>query len=125
MLPLLNDLSNPTPRQGWAHVERASLADRGPADVVLALALIHHVAIGNNVPLPSLLGWLADLGRTVVIEWIPKEDPMVQRLLASREDIFDDYSADAFELAAKPFFEVRQKEQVKKSLRHLYVLERR
>ena len=125
VLPLLNDLSNPTPRQGWAHVERDSLEDRGPADVLLALALVHHLAIGNNVPLPSLLAWLADLSRTVVIEWIPKEDPMVQRLLSSREDIFDDYSADAFELAAKPFFEIRQKEQVKGSLRHLYVLERR
>ncbi len=125
VLPLLNDLSNPTPAQGWAHRERASLEDRGPADVVLALALVHHLAIGNNVPLRLLLEWLASLAQTVIIEWIPKQDPMVQRLLASREDVFDDYCTDEFERAAEQFFKIRQTEPVEDSLRRLYVLERR
>lgn len=124
VLPLLNDLSNPTPAQGWAHAERESLLGRGPADVVLALALVHHLAIGNNVPLLSLLHWLASAGRTVVIEWVPKEDPMVQRLLSTREDVFADYDMNSFEDAAREHFEIKSKEQVPGSLRSLYVLER-
>ena len=86
---------------------------------------MHHLSIGNNVPLPALLKWFASLGRTLVVEWIPKEDPMVARLLASREDIFDDYSSEAFELAAKQWFDLRSKDQVPGSLRYLYVFERR
>jgi hypothetical protein len=124
VLPLVNDLTNPTPAQGWAHRERASLADRGQADVVMALALVHHLAIGNNVPLSQLMEWLSTLAQTVIIEWIPKEDPMVQRLLASREDIFDDYTTATFELAASQFFDVRRSDEIKDSVRTLFVLER-
>ena len=125
VLPLLVDLANPTPAQGWAHRERASIQDRGPADVVLALALVHHLAIANNVPLEDLFAWLAELAQTVVIEWIPKEDPMVQRLLASREDVFDDYHTEGFERAAARYFSVTRAEQVKDSLRTVYLLARR
>jgi hypothetical protein len=125
VLPLLVDLANPSPAQGWAHTERDSLTGRGPADVVLALALIHHLAIGNNVPLPTLMGWLAELAPRVLIEWIPKEDPMVQRLLSSREDVFDDYHTDRFEQAAQAWFNVTRREPVKDSVRTLYLLERR
>jgi hypothetical protein len=123
--PLLIDLANPTPSQGWAHEERASLQQRGPADVVLALALVHHLAIGNNVPLQSLLTWLAALGRTVILEWVPKEDPMVQHLLSSREDVFSSYSSDELEYSAKELFSITLKEKIKDSSRYIYVLEQR
>ena len=122
VLPLLIDLSNPTPSQGWAHIERPSLTGRGPVDVALALALIHHIAIGNNVPLAGIAEWFASLCRRLVIEWIPKDDPMVQRLLASREDVFADYTQDGFEAAIAPHFEVEARESVRGSLRTLYVL---
>lgn len=92
--PLLVDLTNPSPAQGWDHAEWPSLAERGPFDAVLALALVHHLAIGNNVPLPGVAAMLARLGRAVIIEWVPKEDPQVQRLLRSREDIFDAYGVE-------------------------------
>ncbi len=91
-----------------------------PSSTTLSLIL----AIGNNVPLPSLLRWLTSAGKTVVIEWVPKEDPMVQRLLSTREDVFADYDMNSFEDAAKEHFEIRSKEQVPGSLRSLYVLER-
>src|SRR5690606_2079798 len=92
--PLLVDLTNPAPAQGWNHTEWPSLAARGPFDAVLALALVHHLAIGNNVPLLGVAQMLATLGRQVIIEWVPKPDPQVQRLLSAREDIFDGYTED-------------------------------
>lgn len=92
--PLLVDLTNPAPAQGWNHAEWPSLAARGPFDAVLALALVHHLAIGNNVPLLGVAQMLATLGRQVIIEWVPKPDPQVQRLLSAREDIFDGYTED-------------------------------
>jgi ribosomal protein L11 methylase PrmA len=97
--PLLVDLTNPSPAQGWDHAEWPSLADRGPFDAVLALALVHHLAIGNNVPLAGVAAMLARLGRAVIIEWVPKPDPQVQRLLRSREDIFESYHVEALRAA--------------------------
>lgn len=125
VLPLVTDLANPAPDQGWAHRERSSLEARGPADAVLALALIHHLAIGNNVPLASLMSWFARLGENLVIEWIPKDDPMVQRLLASRVDVFEDYNEQAFKTAAKRHFDVVEVLEIEGSQRRLYVLARR
>ena len=94
ILPLWMDLANPSPAQGWGHSEWPSLAERGPFDAVMALALVHHLAIGNNVPLASIAHELARLGRQVIIEWVPKSDPQVQRLLSAREDIFDRYTEE-------------------------------
>lgn len=125
VLPLLGDLANPTPAQGWAHRERDSLEQRGPADGVLALALIHHLAIGNNVPLPSIMAWFARLGTHAIVEWIPKDDPMVRRLLTTREDVFPDYNTAAFERAVEEHFRIVRREPVKDSLRTLYLLDRR
>ena len=124
VLPLWVDLANPTPSQGWAHDERPSLSDRGPADVALALAVVHHIAIGNNVPLPAIAQWFAQLAHRLVLEWIPKEDPMVRRLLASREDVFAGYSQDGFEAAIAPYFTVERREALRGSLRTLYLLRR-
>ena len=122
VLPLLVDLSNPTPAQGWAHSERPSLADRGPVDMGLALALIHHLAIGGNVPLGDIARWFAQVCRRLVIEWVPKEDPMVRRLLASREDVFDNYTQESFERAFAAVFTVERRDEVRGSARVLYVL---
>ena len=84
LLPLLLDFTNPSPALGWAHSERMSLAERGPADTVMALALVHHLAIANNVPLDHVAAFLAQLGRNLVIEFVAKEDSQVERLLRNR-----------------------------------------
>ncbi len=97
--PLLVDLTNPSPQQGWDHGEWPSLAARGPFDAVLALALVHHLAIGNNVPLPGVAAMLARLGAAVIIEWVPKPDAQVQRLLSAREDIFGGYTEEGMRAA--------------------------
>ena len=94
ILPLLQDLANPSPSLGWDARERASLFDRAEGATLLALALVHHLAIGRNVPLPMLSETLARLGDQLIIEWVPKEDPMVRRLLASREDVFPGLHGD-------------------------------
>ncbi len=62
VLPLVSDLTNPSPGLGWAGEERKSLAGRGPVDLILAVALVHHLAIGNNVPLPHIARFFARLG---------------------------------------------------------------
>jgi len=125
LLALRIDLANPSPALGWDHAERASLADRGPADAVMALALIHHLAIGNNVPLERIAAFLARLGKNLVIEWVPKEDSQVQRLLASRDDVFPDYSENGFVDAFSSHFEVERREPIRESRRVLYRLAHR
>jgi ribosomal protein L11 methylase PrmA len=99
LLPLVLDAANPSPSQGWAETERKGLTARASADAVLALAFVHHLAIGRNVPLDQLVGWLIDLAPTGVIEFVPKADPMLQHMLRLREDIFDDYSEEHFTAA--------------------------
>lgn len=125
LLPLLLDLTNPSPSQGWALQERQSLIERGPADGVLALALIHHLAIGNNVPLVSVAEFLSKLGSHQLVEFVPKDDAQIQRMLANREDIFEDYSVKGFELAFYRYFDMRRRTPLGDSGRMLYWLDRR
>ena len=96
VLPLWLDATNPSPSQGWAGQERKSMGERADADFVQALAVIHHMAIGKNVPLEMAVDWLMGLAGTGVIEFPSKADPMVKQLLRHREDIFPDYTEKAF-----------------------------
>jgi ribosomal protein L11 methylase PrmA len=95
-LPLFFDAVNPSPNQGWAENERKGLKSRASADALLALAFVHHLAIANNVPLAEVVSWLIDLAPNGVIEFVPKDDPMVQHMLRLREDVFDSYTEEAF-----------------------------
>ena len=124
LLPLVLDLTNPSPALGWAHSERASLLERGPADAVLALALVHHLAIGNNVPLPQLARFLSDCGRWLIIEFVPKHDPQVQKLLTNRADIFQSYSRDGFEAAFEAEFSLHESQTIPGTDRVIYLMER-
>jgi hypothetical protein len=125
VLPLVADLMNPSPDQGWAQSERMGLAARGPADFALALALVHHLAIGGNVPLPNVVGWFADVSRAGVIEFVPKSDPMVQRLLSTRPDVFPDYTEAAFERALEDRFTIGERYSLPGSERVLYLISRK
>ncbi len=124
LLPLVADLTNPSGAMGWAERERMSLAERGPADALLALALVHHLAIGNNVPLGSIAEYFARLGRALIIEFVPKEDSQVQRLLAAREDIFAHYTRVEFERAFGRWFRIEQAVPIRESQRILYCMQR-
>lgn len=123
--PLVMDLADPSPALGWAHRERRSLTERGGDAVLLALALVHHLAIGRNVPLPMLLGWLADLGSESIVEWVPRADPMAQRLLAAREDIFGRYTEEGFQAALAERWVQVDRAPIAGSARVLYRLRRR
>jgi len=125
LLPLRIDLRNPSPGNGWNGRERLSLTDRGPADIGLALALIHHLAISNNVPLPKLASWFARHCRRLIIEFVPKDDSMVQRLLASRQDTFPDYDQAHFEEAFGDRFKIISSYRIPESSRHIYEMVRR
>ena len=122
ILPLLMDLTNPSPALGWAHRERHSLEQRGPADALLALALVHHLAIGHNLPLGRIAEFFARLGRTLVIEFVPKSDSQVQRMLRSRPDIFPCYTREGFEAAFRTSFEIDAVHRVAGSERLLYLM---
>ncbi|HHP7235408.1 MAG TPA: hypothetical protein ACFCUC_12315 [Desulfobacterales bacterium] len=122
MLPLVMDFSNPSSDIGFASKERLSLNQRGKADLIMALALIHHMAISNNLPLNHVARYLASLCHHLIIEFIPKEDSQVQRLLLSREDIFDDYTQDHFVEKFSSYFEIMCEERVRDSNRTLYLM---
>ncbi len=122
LLPLQLDLMNPSPAIGWGQEERLSLAARGPADALLALALVHHLAIANNVPLPRIADAFAQLGRALVIEWVPKSDSQVERLLRNRPDIFPDYTQEGFERAFTRRYDILASERIDDSRRSLYLM---
>ncbi len=124
LLPLLLDLTNPSPGLGWGGMERCSLFQRSPVDCVMALALVHHLAISNNVPLSRLASFFDRLCSHLIIEFVPKQDSQVQRLLVSRKDIFDAYDQPHFEAAFSPYFKIRRSEVIKDSLRVLYLMQR-
>ena len=125
ILPLQLDLTNPSPALGWAHGERDALVDRGPVDLVMALGLIHHLAIPNNVPLHGVCAFFARLARRVLIEFVPKQDSQVQKLLATREDVFPDYDEAGFERALAAHFDIERKASIAGTLRTLYLARRR
>lgn len=104
ILPLLVDLADPSPGLGWGLRERRPLADRGRPDLVLALALVHHLALASNVPLDEVVAWLASLGGELVVEFPEREDPMVVRLLEGRPD-FPDYRREHFESCLEAHFQ--------------------
>lgn len=95
-LPLWLDAANPSPSQGWRQSERLGLAERLNADAVIALALVHHLAISRNIPLDAVVDWIIGMAPVGVIECPDKSDPMVQQLLALREDVFPDYDHEHF-----------------------------
>ena len=123
ILPLIIDLANPSPPIGWEHKERMSLMERGPAELVFALALIHHLAISNNLPFYKIAGFIKKICKSLIIEFIPKHDSQVQRLLANREDIFFDYTQQNFEHEFGKYFTICSAERIKDSERTLYLMD--
>lgn len=125
VLPLVLDLSNPSPSLGWELEERRSFLERGTPDVILALALVHHLAIGNNVPLGGIARLFARMAPAAIVEFVPKEDPMTRHLLSARRDIFPDYSLDGFRAAFGERFTIVREEPIVDSPRTIFLLERR
>lgn len=124
VLPLVIDLTNPSPAIGWDNQERESFYQRGQCDLVLALALIHHLAIANNVPLLDIAHTFSELGTYLLLEFVPKEDSQVKRLLRSRDDIFSDYSLDGVLNAFSAFYQLEKQTPVPGSARTMLLFKR-
>ena len=121
ILPLVNDLADPSPGLGWRGRERKALEGRGPPDLTLALALVHHLAITRNVPLLEILDWLAELGTSLVVELPLPDDPMTRRLLAAkRDDLHRDYNREHFERLLGERFALERTEELPSGTRVLY-----
>lgn len=125
MLPLLVDLTNPGGAIGWANEERQAINQRLQADVVVALAVVHHLAISNNLPLEHIARYFATFAPHLVIEFVPKEDSQVQKLLASREDIFPNYTKKGFEAAFSKTYTLVRCAPIPGTARYLYSFARR
>jgi len=125
ILPLLVDITNPSANIGWENRERMSLKKRRSADTVLALALIHHLAISNNLPFKKIAHFFYKICNSIIIEFVPKNDSQVQRLLSTREDIFPDYTQQSFEEEFGKYFTIQRCERIRDSERILYLMNRK
>lgn len=125
ILPLVLDLTNPSPNIGWKNEERMSLQERGPADTVFALALIHHLAISNNLPFYKIAEFFIDICDTLIIEFVPKNDSQVKLLLSTRKDIFPDYNQRFFKREFERYFKILKYAKIKDSERTLYLMKRK
>jgi ribosomal protein L11 methylase PrmA len=125
LLPLVLDLTNPSPAIGWKNLERDSFLQRGPVDAILALALVHHLAISNNVPLERVAEFFSACGEWLIVEFVPKSDSQVQKLLRSRADIFNEYTQAGFEEAFGQWYTIEQSSAIRDSERCLYLMRRK
>lgn len=126
VLPLVMDLTNPSPDQGFAGRERGSMNRRGAPDLIFAFALVHHLRITGNIPVRAFLEWFASFGaRHLLVEFVPKEDPMVQELLKNRKDVYDDYHVEHFAQVCRELFRVESRNRVPDSAREVFLLEKR
>jgi hypothetical protein len=125
ILPLVGDVTNPSPGLGWRNRERQTLLDRGRPDLIMALALVHHLALARNVPLPELVEWFAQFDSEVIVEFVAPEDAMVQRLLRNRQRLDFRYTQDRFEESVSKHFVVVARDLLQSRTRTIYHLKPR
>jgi SAM-dependent methyltransferase len=122
ILPLVADVADPPPGLGWRGHERVPLEERGRPDLVLCLALVHHLALSANVPLVELVAWLRSLGAMLVVEFVTPLDPMAKRLLErKRAGLHEDYRRETFERLLDEAFTVERTEELASGARVLYL----
>lgn len=121
ILPLFIDITNPSPDIGWDSSERLSIISRGPTSLVSLLALIHHLSIGQNIPFENLSSFFQKICQWLIIEFIPKEDSQIKKMLTNRKDIFSQYSQSHFEKIFSEQFILYKKTKIKESLRVVYL----
>ena len=125
ILPLVVDLGNASPNQGWRGAERKSLEKRGRPDLILCLALIHHIVIAANIPMSEFIDWLDDLGGDLIIEFVTAGDAMAQMLLRNKTDQYQDYTIAEFERLVAKRYQIADSEELKGGRRKIYFLRRR
>lgn len=124
ILPLVQNVADPSPNWGWRGKERTDLASRARPDLILCLALIHHVVISANVPLAEFVAWLADLSDQLVIEYVSRSDDKVKILLRNKEDKYTDYSRESLETELRRQYRIRRQVELESGNRYLYWCQR-
>jgi len=122
--PLVLDLSAPSPAIGVNNEERNSFIGRTNVDMVLALALIHHLAIGKNIPFARIADIFCRVGKYLILEFIPKEDEKIQLMLTGKKDIYTNYEEVFFEKGFEKYFTLMNKKNIPGTLRNLYLFQR-
>ncbi|MDB5224264.1 MAG: SAM-dependent methyltransferase [Chitinophagaceae bacterium] len=120
--PIILDLSMPSPAIGVNNEERNSFLNRTHMDLVLALALVHHLAIGKNIPLKLAASFFQQMSKYLIIEFVPKADEKIQLMLSGKKDIYEEYDEKHFEQAFEKYYTIRNKQLIEGSLRVLYLL---
>ena len=122
-LPLVFDAANPSPNQGWDQIERKGFLERFRSEALLALAFEHHLIIGKNIPILKFINWIVKVSKNGIIEFVPKSDETIQKMLEFREDIFHDYSQENFEKCLLEKSNIINKTVITKTGRILYEYE--
>jgi len=122
--PLIIDLSKPSPAIGVNNEERDSFINRLDVDLVLALALVHHLAIGKNIPLEKIAAFFRPLSRYLIIEFVPKQDEKIQLMLTRKKDIYTAYTEENFLQAFQQYYTVIEKKMIAGSERTIYLLKK-
>lgn len=125
IVPLVMNLADPSPCQGWLCTERSQLHQRTQPELVLCLAVIHHLVIRENLLLDDVVRWLAGLRATLIIEFVDRTDTQVKSLLANRDDQFSDYSLKRFQDLMAQKFTVLQQITLPSQTRTLFLAEPR
>jgi len=122
ILPLVMDIMNPSPSVGWENRERLSFKERGPVDVVLIIAFVHHLVVYYNVPIEKIACFLSEIGNSIIIEFVSKDDQQFEKLASTRKDSFADYNQDYFELVFSRYFIIKERRYLSGSQRVLYLM---
>lgn len=124
ILPLVQDLANPSPGLGWRGRERPPLVERSQPDLVLCLAVVHHLVIGRNIPLRSVIEWFGQLEAEMVFEWVSPDDPMVKGLTANKKphEVHQDYTEDALREYLAEWFTIEREAALPGDTRRLFDL---
>jgi SAM-dependent methyltransferase len=120
ILTLVQNVADPSPNWGWRNRERSDLCSRARPDLILCLALIHHVVISANIPLDEFIDWLASLADQLVIEFVARADDKVRTLLRNKQDKYSDYSRERLEAALGRHYRVRRQQTLESGNRFLY-----
>ncbi len=123
IIPLVMDMSNLSPGQGWAGHERAAFDQRASPDLVLCLALVHHLRVSANIPLALFIGWLRSLDATVIIEFVGRDDELFRKLIENKREEYADYTMQNFEAEAGRHFSIGDRLKLKGGKRVMFLLE--
>lgn len=128
ILTLNMDLAWPSPALGWEYRLTKTFLQRsaGYFDTVLMYAIVHHLMITHQIPLELIVNLSQQLTQKwLIIEYIGFKDPLFQRLLRGREDLYKSYSEDYFEKCFTNSFEIIRKQKIPNMDRSLYLMKRK